>query len=85
MCFSDYSIKQKAIWLSVWSVSWGLGYGVTDLVLWLLGLGAYDWADILVGCIAASIVSYRLEHYFDGKERKKFHEEYGKHFGDNDI
>ena len=85
MYFGDYSIRQKALWLSVWSVGWVLGYGITCLVLWLLGLGAYEWAGILVGCMVAGILSYRLERYYDEKERKKRDEEYGKLFDDAGV
>lgn len=81
----DYSMKQKAIWLAVWFVSWTFGYWLTNLVLWLLGIVAYDWVDISVACIVAIIASYRLDSFFAEKKRKKRDDEYGKLFDDAGI
>lgn len=85
MYFSDYTMKQKAIWLAVWTVSLTVGYGITYLVLWLLGLCSYDWLCSIVACIVASFASNRLESFFEDNERRKREKEYGKLFDDAGI
>lgn len=85
MNFSDYTMKQKAIWLAVWFVSWSFGYWMTNLVLWLLGLVSYDWINIFVACIVAVAASFRLERFFAEKKRKKRDRTYGKLFDDAGI
>lgn len=78
-------MKQKAIWLAVWFVSWTLGYWITNLVLWLFGLVSYDWVNIPVACIVAVFASYRLERFFAEEKCKKRYSKYGKLFDDAGI
>lgn len=82
---SDYSLKEKAILLAVWFVSWALGYWATNLVLWLFDLVAYDWVNIIVACIVAVVASDRLDSFFAKKKRKKREREYEKLFDDAGI
>ena len=85
MYFSDFSMKQKALWLAVWSAGWMVGYGVASLVLWLCGLDPHGWAEILVGVTVASVASHRLERVYDDRERRKRDDEFGKLFDDAGI
>lgn len=78
-------MKQKAVWLAVWSAGWMFGYGITCFVLWLCGIGSCDWAEIFVGVTVASVASYRLERFYDCRERKKRDSEFGKLFDDAGI
>lgn len=85
MYFSDFSMKKKAVRLAVWSAGWMFGYGITSFVLWLGGIGSCGWAEIFVGVIVASVASYRLGRFYDGRERKKRDGEFGKLFDDAGI